>query len=204
MFMGPLDAEKPWADEGISGCEKFLRRVWALYFDESDQLKAAVKVSSPARNRKVDQALHKCLKRVDDSFLLFNFNTAVAGMMEALNDINATGAGFDREQAEFFAKMLFPFAPHVSSEIWQQLGHEDLIDFANWPQLDLSMLVSDEFELVMQVNGKIRQRKLVPMNTPQEEAVRIAESDLAEHLAGKSLVKVIFVPNKLLNLVVKD
>ncbi len=213
MFMGPLDAEKPWADEGIAGSEKFLRRVWNLFVNDKDELAPSLKQSlnhslNPANqaakgDKKIDQALHKCLKRIDESFVNFNFNTAIAAMMECMNDMHATGSQITKTQGEMFLKMLAPFAPHITSEIWQRLGNVGFIDFAQWPALDLAMLYSDEYELVIQVNGKIRGKKLVDVSIDEPAAIKIAEAEVPDHLAGKQIVKIIFVKNKLINIVVR-
>lgn len=202
MFMGPLDAEKPWADEGIAGCEKFLRRVWLHFVDEQTGLKANLRTSGQG-GPKIWKALHKCLKRMNDAFVNFNFNTCVAGMMEALNEIQDSGESMDKDQAEFFLKLMQPFAPHIAAELWQMLGHADYIDYASWPILDPSKLVETEFELVMQVNGKIRKRMMAALGISQDQAIQLAEKELHEFLAGKEIVKKIYVANKLVNIVVK-
>jgi leucyl-tRNA synthetase len=204
MFMGPLDAEKPWADEGITGCEKFLRRIWAHFVGDNDQIKDTVKYSaeSPAF-AKIEFALHKCLKRINYAFENFSFNTAVAALMEALNEIQEAGSVMTQAQSEFYLKMLFPLAPHIASELWERFGYKEWIDYAAWPVLDESKLVQDSFELVLQVNGKIRKKLEAKLNIGEAEAWVLAEKELSEWITGKTIVKKIFVPNKLMNIVVK-
>ncbi len=209
MFMGPLDSEKPWADEGISGCEKFLKRVLIYFLQENGETKPEMTADAPAANA-VDRSLNKCLKRIDESFENFNFNTAVAALMECMNElmtVAAAGAGkqknwMNQSQAEFFLKMLFPLAPHVASELWEKLGHAQGLDFASWPKLDAAKLVDTQFELVLQINGKIRKKVMVAMTIDQAGAMELAHSQLQEFLQGKSIRKIIFVPQRLLNLVV--
>lgn len=202
MFMGPLGDEKPWADEGISGCEKFLRKVWNLFVDEQGQLRTD-KVCSSKTHDKSHYSLHKCLKRINDSFNNFNFNTAIAAMMEAMNELQDNQVDLTKEQAEFFLKMLFPFAPHISSELWERLGHNEWIDFAGWPELDEKKLVRNEFELVLQVNGKIRKKVEAQAGLGEEDAKTLAMKELHEFVDGKKIVRVIFVANKLVNVVVQ-
>ncbi len=202
MFMGPLDAEKPWDTEGIIGSEKFLRRTWNYFVDENTGLRESFK-SENKTGSKIDRQLHRCLKRVNDSFTIFNFNTSVAGLMEALNHIQDSGEAMTKSQGEMFVKMLFPFAPHIACELWEILGNKTALDYAAWPVLNPEMLVETEFELVLQVNGKIRSKVMAQMNIPQAQALVLAKQNLAEHLAGKTVVKEIVVPNKLVNIVVK-
>jgi leucyl-tRNA synthetase len=204
MFMGPLDAEKPWADEGITGCEKFLRRIWLHFVDDKDQIKESVRAIADFGNaKKIEFALHKCLKRINHSFETFSFNTSVAALMEALNEIQDAGSSMTRTQSEFYLKMLFPLAPHIASELWERFGHNDWIDYACWPEFDESKMVKDNFELVLQINGKVRKKLEASLGIAETEVWALAEKELAEWLTGKTVVKKIFVQNKLLNVVVK-
>jgi leucyl-tRNA synthetase len=123
--------------------------------------------------------------------------------MEALNDIAAAGGQLDRAQAEFFVKMLAPFAPHIAAELWERLGHPGFIDHVPWPKLDPEMLKRDSFELVIQVNGKLRGRREVPMDAEEAAIAEIARSEAASWLEGKTVVREIYVKQKLYNIVVK-
>ena len=195
FFMGPLADEKPWADEGLVGCQKFLRRLWTYFVAETGALRSPSQESDKAW-----RILHKCLKRIDDSFIEFNFNTAVAGMMEALNELTGeVPEGLSAKQMEMWVKMMSPWAPHWASEIWEKLGHSNLLDHETWPLLDASRLVQSEFGLVIQVNGKVRKKRLVSVETTAPEAEKIAYEELS--LTPGSAKKVIFVPKKLINLV---
>lgn len=198
MFMGPLADEKPWDDVGLAGCENFLKRLWNYIFDEQGNLKLAD--SSSEQNWK---ALHKALKRVNDSFEQFNFNTSVAAFMEGLNDLKATNEPLSKPQLEFLVKMMQPFTPHLSSELWEKLGHKEVIDYASWPELEPKYLIQTDFELVFQVNGKIRKRKQVAVDISQAEVFELASAELSEFLQGKEIIKQIYVPKKLCNIVVK-
>lgn len=202
LFMGPLDLDKPWATEGITGCEKFLRKVWTFLVSENETLNLA----SGEGHEKIWRALHKALKRIDDSFTNFNFNTAVAGLMEAMNDIQETGSLLNHAQGEMLVKMMSPFAPHMSAELWQKLGHTKLgdeVDSNPWPILDPKYLIATEFELVMQVNGKIRKRVQAAMDISESQVFEIALRDLSEFIGDKEIVKKIYVRQKLVNIVIK-
>jgi len=201
MFMGPLDLDKPWATDGITGCEKFLRKVWSYLVNEDDSLRLQEQTSS--EQEKIWKALHKALKRVNDSFVNFNFNTAVAGMMETMNDIQAVGIPVSKAQAEMLVKMLSPFAPHMAAELWEKLGHTNVLDYATWPVLEEKFLKDSEFELVLQVNGKIRKRLMVDVAISETEVLTLAEKELAEFVSEKTIVKKIYVKQKLVNIVIK-
>jgi leucyl-tRNA synthetase len=203
MFMGPLDDEKPWSSESISGCEKFIRRVWDLFVDENSKLSSA-KVCASEPSEKSEYFLHKCLKRVDDSFKNFNFNIAIAAMMEFVNDIQSNQISLTKTQSEFFLKMLSPFAPHIASELWEMLGNKNQISFASWPKLDESQLVLSSFELVLQVNGKIRKKMQAAVGLDKEQLSDLAKTELNDFIVGSTIVKIIAVPNKLVNIVVKS
>jgi leucyl-tRNA synthetase len=123
--------------------------------------------------------------------------------MECLNEIQEAGKKLNQEQIEFYMKMLAPLAPFIASEMWERLGHKDFIDHAVWPKLNPEMLVQTDFELVLQVNGKLRKRLKMQLNPVEAEVVEIGKKELADYLAGKAIVKAIYVPNKLLNIVVK-
>lgn len=198
MFMGPLADDKPWDDVGLSGCENFLKRFWNFILDESGNPRLSQQ--EDPRNWK---ALHKALKRVNDSFDHFNFNTSVAAFMECLNDLKETGVLLSKAQLEMLVKMMHPFVPHLTSELWEILGHTNWLHKESWPDLDSSYLVATDFELVFQINGKIRKRKVVPVDISESDVFALAEIELSEQLAGQSIVKKIYVPKKLCNIVVR-
>jgi len=231
MFMGPLDDDKPWDDVGLSGADSFLKRLWNFLVTPNGEIKmlpdndisvatgggaeglAAVANADAdgdgdgaANANAIEQnwrALHKALKRVNDAFILFNFNTAVAAFMECLNDIKATGKELSKEQIIFLIKMMQPFTPHLSAELWSKLDQKGWIDNASWPELDMKYLIKNDFELVMQINGKVRKKKVVDIDTSQEQAFSLAESEMSELLTNKTIIKKIFVLNKLVNFVIK-
>ncbi len=198
MFMGPLDSEKPWTDDGIAGCEKFLRRIWAMLLDADDTPRLV-----GAADIDIERALHRCLERVDRSFENLNFNTAVAAMMEALNDIFDTDRALTIQQASFLVKMLSPFAPHIAAELWERLGYDGFIDHEPWPELDLQMLKRDTFELVIQVNGRLRARIQMPVEADESQIGAAARLEATAWIEGKTIIREVYVKQKLYNIVVK-
>ncbi len=199
MFMGPLADEKPWDTDGLIGSEKFLRRLWNFLVDEqSGNLKA-----SAEKNLQNEKSIMKCLKRVNDSFEHFNFNTSVAALMECLNDIQGNKTQLSREQIQMLMQILYPLAPHFASEVWEKLQIAKAIDSFPWPKLDESLLVEKEFEFVLQVNGKIKKRISAPIGMSEADGLRMAEENLSEFLSQVVVIKKIFVANKLANFVVK-
>jgi len=202
MFMGPLERDKPWTDEGVQGVHRFLKRVHALYFNEDGSLSGAV---TQARD---DQALlktlHKTIKAVTQDVENLSFNTAIARMMEFVNEATKAG-GIDRTVAEQFALTLSPFAPHLAEEIWERFGHGETLAYETWPEYDESLLVADTVEIPVQINGKVRARILVPAGSDKSVLLETAKADqvVQRHLKAKELVKEIVVPGKMVNLVVK-
>lgn len=207
MFMGPLADDKPWTDEGLPGCERFLRRVWTLFHNEDgtvkEQFSKGTLSGDEAGRLAIDQNLHRALKRIDDSFLNFNFNTSVAAMMEFLNKIYEHQASMTKQQAEMFLRILSPFCPHIAAELWERMGHKDFIDYQPWPTVNPAFLQDENIELVISLNGKPRRRVQVKRGTAGVELENIAKAEAADLLEGKQVVKMIVVPDKLVNIVIK-
>jgi leucyl-tRNA synthetase len=205
MFMGPLEQVKPWSMAGVDGVYRFLGRVWRLIADDRAddvQLSAAVQ-NVPATPEQL-RVLHKTIKAVTDDIEKLSFNTAISRMMEFTNEFT----GYDvrpKAALEPFVLLLSPFAPHLAEELWQLLGHTQSLAYEPWPSYDPALLVEAEIEVPVQVNGKLRGRVKVPKDADQSAIEAAAKSDaaVAQNLAGKSIAKVIFVPGKLLNFVVK-
>jgi leucyl-tRNA synthetase len=167
--------------------------------DEQDSLLA----DTPA-DEQIEQALHKLIKKVGEDIEAMKFNTAIAAMMEFVNQVFKTGQ-ISRDQAGRFVQILAPFAPHIAEQLWQQLGHDESLACAPWPEYDEQQLAAETVEMVVQVNGKVRGRIEVSPQAGQEEAIQAARADaqIAENLEGKTVVKEIVVPGRLVNFVVK-
>ncbi|MEO6710963.1 MAG: class I tRNA ligase family protein, partial [Planctomycetota bacterium] len=210
LFMGPLADSKPWNTRDIPGCRRFVERVWRLYVDEKTDgalrptlaLDQQVEVRS-GDNLEIERQLNRALARVDDSFRQLNFNTAIAAMMEFLNAVQPRSAGFDRGQASRFVAILAPFAPHMAEELWQRLGNSDSVHKSAWPRVDAGFLEDDEVEYAVQVLGKLRGRVKLAKAATENELIAAATLAVESWLAGKTVVKTIVVPGKLVNFVVR-
>ena len=143
------------------------------------------------------------LKRIDDSFDGFNFNTAVSGMMTFTNEVAKRPAALVRSQAERVVLALAPFTPHLAEELWERLGHSPSVAYQPWPEIDASALEEDDFELVVQVLGKVRGRTRAARDADKAQLEALARETVASHLEGKNVVKTIVVPGRLVNFVVK-
>ena len=194
MFMGPLEATKPWNTTGVEGVFRFLKRAWRT-FDE------AVITDTPM-SKELARLVHSTIKKVSTDMENFGFNTAISAMMVLLNDL-AKLKEIPREAAEKFVLLLAPFAPHLGEELWEKIGHSNTLAYAPWPQFDEALLKVDEVEILVQVLGKPKARLMLPVGCSAEEAEKIAlaNADVTAALAGKSVKKVIYVPGRLVNIV---
>ncbi len=206
MFMGPLEQVKPWSTTGVEGVFRFLCRVWRLITDEdcADQVRLHPAVQDAAMTADQERLIHKTIKNVTSDIEQLGFNRAIARMMEFLNEANAMPVR-PKSMLESFVLLLSPFAPHIAEELWELLGHSKSLAYESWPQWDESKLVESEVEVPIQVNGKLRATVKVPTGSesPVIEAAARANDRVAEHLAGKTVVKVIYVPGRMLSFVVK-
>ncbi len=202
MFMGPLDREKPWTDEGIQGVFRFLKRVWSLFVAEDGSLHSRIveQGGDPAMIR----VLHHTIKEVTQNIEGLLFNTAIARMMEFVNAA-LKAPSIDRAVMETFVLVLSPFAPHMAEELWERFGHANTLAYEPWPVHDEALLVEDTIEVPIQVNGKLRAVITVPKDADKDAILAAAKADpkVAQHLAGKTIVKEVFVPGKLAGFVVK-
>ncbi len=201
MFMGPLEASKPWNTRDVPGVHRFLSRVWRLIAGDEDQ---EGMVSDTPADETVERELHKLIRKVSEDIEAMKFNTAIAAMMEFVN-VCFKASHVTVDQAERFVTVLSPFAPHLAEELWERLGHDASIAFEAWPSFDEAMLASESVELPVQINGKVRSKISVPAEASQDEvlAAALADERIAELVEGKHIVKQIVVPGRLVNLVVK-
>jgi len=205
MFMGPLEQTKPWNMSGVDGVHRFLGRVWRLVVDDmADEIQLSPAVQDVPPTAEQDRVAHRTIKAVTEDIQKLSFNTAISRMMEFTNAF--TGAEVrPKSSLEQLVLLLSPFAPHIAEELWEILGHSESLANAPWPELDESKLVEAAIEIPIQVNGKIRAKINVPVDADQGALQALAEADpnVQTHLAGKAVVKVICVPRKLVNFVVK-
>jgi leucyl-tRNA synthetase len=202
MFMGPLEEMKPWSTRGVEGVYRFLNRVWRLFITEEDKLDPNVQVSSVTNDLKT--VYHYSIKKIGEDIEDLKFNTAISQMMIFVNEVMKSEAR-PRQILEPFVLLLAPFAPHIAEELWRRLGHDATLAYEPWPEYDPAMLRRATVEIVVQVNGKVRSRLVVPSDTPEKrlEELALADADVLRHTEGKKVLKVIVVKNKLVNLVVK-
>ena len=193
MFMGPLEDVKPWSTKGISGARRFLDRIFSLVESNKDKDDVAA----------LDKFLHQTIKKVGDDILTMKYNTAISAMMIFLN--KAVEVGIGKNQLKKFLLILSPFAPYLCEELWEKIGDKESICKQSWPQYDPNLVKNDEVEIVVQVNGKVRDKIMLPADLSQEEAHKIImESEkVKKFVANQEVVKEIFVPNKLINIVIK-
>ena len=202
MFMGPLEASVAWSTNGLDGARRFLDRIWRLFVNEEDGvISAKIQVSN---DQSLEKSYHQTVKKVTEDYEGIRFNTAISQMMVFINDCYKADV-IPTAYAEGFVKMLAPIAPHIAEELWQLLGHNSTLSYEQWPTYDEAKLVDDEVEIAVQVAGKVRAKIVVAKDASKEdiEKVALADEKVQEYMAGKSLVKIIVIPGKLVNIVVK-
>jgi leucyl-tRNA synthetase len=204
MFLGPLEAMKPWNPRGIEGPHRFLQKIWRECIDpDTGEVRAKISDTAP-ETPALTKLLHETIKKVGAGIESLRFNTAISDLMVLSNALQEASA-VRRGTMLTFLQLLAPFAPHIAEELWARLGGSsgNSIQQAPWPAFDPALLVASETKLVFQVNGKHRGDQLVPVGISQDDAVKVAQANerVAIHLAGKNLRRVVYVPGKILNLV---
>lgn len=202
MFMGPLEDTKPWSTKGVEGVFRFLNRVWRMFIDENGNIKNSLK-DIPLTDVQ-ERILHQTIKKVTHDIETMNFNTAISQMMIFVNEfVNLENKPI--YAMEMFIKLLSPFAPHIAEEIWHKLGNTKSIVFEPWPEYNEEKTKLDFVELVVQINGKLRAKLQIPADSSEDHVKNIAfsEQSVKKYLTDKQIVKIIFIKNRLLNIVVK-
>jgi len=202
MFMGPLEATKPWNIQGVQGVHRFLQKVWRMMVDEdTGRLDPAVRQCRP--DKTTLKLLHQTIKKVGSDIEQFGFNTAISQMMIFVNHLGREGTR-PISVLEKFVRILSPFAPHISEELWEKLGHTDTLAYEPWPEYDPALTREKEIELAVQVNGKIKDKIIVDVDADEElikEKAFVCEKVKAA-MAGKETKKVIVIKSRLVNIVV--
>ena len=199
MFMGPLDASIAWSEDGLNGAHKFINRVWNLVVDENGKLRDRI---TTINEGELDLVYNQTVKKVTEDYEKLHFNTAISQLMVMVNDFYKAQA-LPLEYVEGLVKLLAPITPHMAEELWALLGHNESIAYAQWPTYNENKLVEDTIEVVVQLNGKIRQRLKVSRNASKEEleSLALADEKVKAELEGKMIRRVIAVPGKLVNIV---
>lgn len=204
MFMGPLDASIAWSENGLSGSAKFLDRVWNLFINDDDYSTIREGFLTDTNDGKLDKVYNETVKKVTEDFDALHFNTAISQMMVFVNEAHKVDT-MPKAYAEGLVQLLAPIAPHMMEELWSKFGHDESISYAKWPTYDESKLVSDTVEIIIQVNGKLRDKLEVATDTDKAKLEELARNDekVQKFIDGKNIVKVIVIPNKIVNIVVK-
>ena len=195
MFMGPFDREKIWNTDAVNGCKRFLNRFYDMVFSDKvveEETDAALKLA------------HRLVDQVTKDIESLQFNTAIARMMEFINAFTLLSA-YPRSCLKRAIQMVYPFAPHIAEECWERLGEKEPLTYALIPPVDPQFLIDETATYVIQINGKLRGRFELPMNQTEEELMALVRKkpEVEKHLVGE-IVKTVFVPNKLLNIVLKS
>ncbi len=201
MFMGPLEAVKPWQTNGIAGVHRFLSRFWRLAVDQDSRISR--RVQAEAESESFRKHLHRTVKKVTADIEALQFNTAISAMMELLNAAYKE-PGITRKSLETLVLLLSPFAPHLMEEIWSRLGHGETLAYEPWPQYEEGLVLEETVTISIQVNGKLRGTLTVPAGLEQNMVLEQARElrGVQRHLGGKTILKEIFVPGRIVNFVV--
>lgn len=202
MFLGPLEQSKPWDTNGIDGCHRFLKKFWGLFFDNRDSDQLAIN-NEPATKEQL-KSVHKLIKKITADIENFSFNTAVSAFMICVNELSQLKC-HNKELLEQVVILLNPFAPHISEELWSLLGHTNSVCDAAWPQVNETYLVEDEQQLTISFNGKARFQMNFAATASSDEiqAITLQDERTIKYIDGKTVVKVIVVPKKIVNIVLK-
>jgi leucyl-tRNA synthetase len=195
MFIGDFEKSVPWSMNSLKGCKRFLDRVWKLQ---------EIVVDGDAYSEALIKPIHKTIKKVSDDYESLKFNTAIAALMSLSNDINKVGS-LNKADFKTLITLLNPVAPHITEELWSIMGYEGMLNETDWPTYEEKYLVDDEVEIVLQINGKVRDKLVVSATSTKEEmeAIAMASERVQALIEGKNVVKVICVPKRLVNIVVK-
>lgn len=202
MFMGPLDGSIAWSTNGLDGARRFLDRVWRLFVDEeTGELSKAIQ-DVPAEES-FARVYHQSVKKITEDMTELRFNVAISQMMVFINEGYKQDV-LPRNLMEGFVRMLSPIVPHLAEELWEKLGHAETISYESWPTFDEAMLVENEIEVVVQINGKVKAKLVIPADSSREQMEEVAKQDekVQEAIGDKTIRKVIAVPGKLVNIVV--
>jgi leucyl-tRNA synthetase len=196
MFMGPLESDKPWNNNGVTGAKKFLDRIWRLYTEE--------KKIQDKENKNLEKVYNETIKKVTEDYETLNINTAISQMMIFINAVYKEDV-YPKSMAENFLKILNPITPFITEELWEKLGHNNTISYEKWPTYDISKTKEEQIEIGIQVNGKLRGSILSNLNETKDDLLEKAmkEDNVKKYVEGKTVVKTIVIPGKIVNIVIK-
>ncbi len=196
MFIGDFEKAAPWSQSSIKGSKRFLDKVWSL---------ADIMTDETGYRKKIEAEFHRTIKKVTEDIEGLKMNTAIAALMSLLNSIQSTGK-ITKDEFKTFIILLNPFAPHITEELWENAGFEGMLNETKWPKFDEAKCVDSTVEIVVQINGKIKARLNVPTDISSDDAIKLAkeQDSISNEIAGKAIVKELYVPKKLVNIVVKS
>lgn len=204
MFMGPLEQVKPWSTKGVEGVNRFLNRSWRLFFGDAEE--DLIRVSDVKPTNDQLKTLHEAIKKVTEDIENMRFNTAISALMIFVNEANSWES-IPKTIADPFVILLSPFSPHIAEEIWNRMGHAESLAYEEWPQFNEEYLKSDSIEMPVQVNGKVRANITIPSDRVHDKEFVIGlakqQQNIQKYLDGTTMIKEIFVPGRIINLVVK-
>ena len=203
MFLGPLEASKPWSLQNIEGVYRFLKKVWREFIDLEGEV--TKKVIGQMDSEEFGKLLHETISKVTESIEGLRFNTAISQLMICMNGIQKEEQ-ISKDSAKIFLQLLAPFAPHISEELWKRLGGHSSISQVAWPKFDSEKCIRSQLKIIVQVNGKVRDEITVSANAEQGEIITIARkaSKAIPFLSKGEIVKEIYVPQKIVNFVVRS
>jgi len=200
MFMGPLEATKPWSENGVEGIYRFLNRVWRLYVQDNGQLNP--KITDGEGSEAFKRVWHKTVKKVTEDYEHLRFNTGISQLMIFVNEAYKAEQ-LPRQAMEHFVQLIAPITPHIAEELWERLGHSGGISYVPWPQYDERYTVDEEIEIVIQIKGKIIDRAKIPADLDEKgmEELALSRDTVKQALDGKNIRKVIAVKGRIVNIV---
>ena len=195
LFMGDYEKAAPWSETAVKGCKRFIDRVWGMLDIVTD---------GDSYSKELESAFHKTIKKVTSDIENLKYNTAIAAMMTLTNEIYAKGS-VNKAELKSFITILNPFAPHITEEMWEQLGFEGMLNQTSWPSYDEAKCVDNEIEIAVQINGKVREKLVIAAEATQEEAISAAKAldKIADAINGMTIVKELYVKGRLVNIVVR-
>ncbi len=200
MFLGPIEQSKPWNTQGIEGVHRFLKKLWRLFFDKNGKLNLSN--SEPSKDELI--ILHKTIKKVTEDIEKLSYNTAISEMMICVNELSSLKCN-KKEILQNLIILLSPFAPHISEELWEMTGNKETIANVSFPEYDEKILVVKSFVLPVAINGKPRFKMEMPADASKQEIENAAKNhqNLPKYIEGKKIIKIIVVPKRMVNIVVK-
>ncbi|MBQ4629079.1 MAG: class I tRNA ligase family protein, partial [Clostridia bacterium] len=195
MFIGDFEKSAPWSENGVKGCKRFLDRVWGL---------ESMLTDGDEYTSKLEMSIHKTIKKVSEDIEAMKFNTAIAALMSLLNEIYDVKS-INKAELKAFLTLLSPFAPHISEEMWEMIGGEGMLASGKWIEYDEAKTVASTVEIPVQINGKLRATVVIPADADKDTAINTAKADekVKGYIDGHTIVKEIFVPGRMVNIVVK-